>query len=210
MSETPARIAVAGIGYVGLSNAVLLAQHNTVMALDIDPVRVEMVNNRQSPLVDPELEDYLANKALDLFPEEANFHALRGDLRLVDKQYGMAITNFDRAISRRSNFFYYHLQRGIAKKELGQTDGAVVDLERSLTLLQTAPAHFALGKINQDRGAVDEAIKHYKAVAQSSGPYGDAAKTELAKLELPTNPSAYIASACGDDGSGIAPLRALC
>jgi len=144
----------------------------------------------------------LANKALDLFPEEANFHSLRGDLRLVDKQYSMAITNFDRAISRRSSFFYYHLQRGIAKKELGQTDGAVVDLERSLTLLPTAPAHFALGKISQDRGAIDEAIKHYKAVAQSSGPYGDAAKTELARLELPTNPSAYIASACGDDGSG--------
>ena len=144
----------------------------------------------------------LVNTALDLFPREAHFHALRGDVRLVNKQYSMAITNFDRAISRRGDFFYYHLQRGMAKNELGQTDGAVIDLERSLVLLPTAPAHFTLGKIKQDRGAVDEAMKHYKVVAQGGGTYGDAAKAELVRLELPTNPSAYIASACGDDGSG--------
>jgi predicted Zn-dependent protease len=144
----------------------------------------------------------LANKALDLFPKEAHFHALRGDVRFLNKQYSMAITNFNRAISRRDDFFYYHLQRGMAKNELGQTDGAVIDLERSLALLATAPAHFTLGKIKQDRGAVDEAVEHYKVVAKSGGTYGEAAKTELVKLELPTNPSAYIASACGDDGSG--------
>jgi len=139
---------------------------------------------------------------LDLFSNEAHFHALRGDVRLVNKQYSMAVTNFDRAIRRRGDFFYYHLQRGMAKKELGQIDGAVIDLQRSLALLPTAPAHFTLGKIKQDRGAVDEAIEHYKIVAQGSGSYGDAAKNELVRLELPTNPSTYIASACGDDGSG--------
>lgn len=144
----------------------------------------------------------LADKALELFSGEAHFHALRGDVRLVKKQYSMAITNFDRAIERRGEFFYYHLQRGIAKNELGQIDSAVIDLERSLALLPTAPAHFTLGKIKQDRGAIDEAKEHYKVVAQGGGPYGDAAKTELVRLELPTNPSAYIASACGDDGSG--------
>ena len=47
----------------------------------------------------------LANEALSLFPEEANFHALRGDVRLMNKQYDMALTNYDRAISRRDNFF---------------------------------------------------------------------------------------------------------
>lgn len=60
------KIAVAGIGYVGLSNAILLAQHNTVMAVDIVPEKVQMINDRKSPLVDREIEDYLANKDLDL------------------------------------------------------------------------------------------------------------------------------------------------
>ncbi|WP_297539258.1 nucleotide sugar dehydrogenase [Roseovarius sp.] len=60
------KIAVAGIGYVGLSNAVLLAQHNRVSALDIDVGRVAMVNARRCPIVDPELESYLAERDLDL------------------------------------------------------------------------------------------------------------------------------------------------
>ena len=60
------RIAVAGLGYVGLTNAVLLAQNNTVIALDIDAARVELVNARQSPIVDPELVDFLRNHTLDL------------------------------------------------------------------------------------------------------------------------------------------------
>ena len=59
-------ITVAGTGYVGLSNAVLLAQHNRVTALDIDPHKVELINNRQSPIEDAEIEQYLAEKPLDL------------------------------------------------------------------------------------------------------------------------------------------------
>ena len=59
-------IAVAGIGYVGLSNAVLLSQHHTVRAFDISEARVEMVNARKSPLIDPEIEQFLAEVPLDL------------------------------------------------------------------------------------------------------------------------------------------------
>lgn len=60
------KIAVVGLGYVGLSNAVILAQHNEVWALDVEPARVDMVNRRESPIVDAELEDHLRTRPLDL------------------------------------------------------------------------------------------------------------------------------------------------
>jgi len=144
----------------------------------------------------------LANKALGLYNEEAHFHALRGDVRLAADKYDMAITNYDRAINRRDSFFYYYLQRGIANKELGHADRAVTDLERSLELLPTAPAHFALGGIAEDRGDLQAAIEHYKVVAKAGGDYGKAATAVLAKLELPTNPGAYIARGCDADSTG--------
>ena len=60
------KIAVAGIGYVGLSNAVLLAEHNEVTAVDISQERVDKLNARQSPIIDKELQEYLSNKTLHL------------------------------------------------------------------------------------------------------------------------------------------------
>jgi len=60
------KIAIAGTGYVGLSNAVLLAQYNEVIAVDITKEKVDLINNKQSPIVDAEIEDYLQNKKLNL------------------------------------------------------------------------------------------------------------------------------------------------
>lgn len=60
------KIAVAGIGYVGLSMAILLAQNNEVFAVDIIPEKVEMINAKKSPIVDKEIEEYLATKKLNL------------------------------------------------------------------------------------------------------------------------------------------------
>ncbi|MFT4213311.1 MAG: nucleotide sugar dehydrogenase [Microbacterium sp.] len=60
------KIAITGTGYVGLSNAVILAQHHDVVAVDIDPVKIELLSRRVSPVVDAELEDYLARHELSL------------------------------------------------------------------------------------------------------------------------------------------------
>ena len=60
------KIAVAGTGYVGLSIAVLLAQHHTVYAVDILPEKVEKIQNKCSPIVDAEIQEYLSTKELDL------------------------------------------------------------------------------------------------------------------------------------------------
>ena len=60
------KIAVAGTGYVGLSNAILLAQHNTVFAVDVIQSKVDLINNKKSPIIDKEIEDYLEGKDLNL------------------------------------------------------------------------------------------------------------------------------------------------
>ncbi|MCZ8411717.1 nucleotide sugar dehydrogenase [Achromobacter sp. SIMBA_011] len=60
------KIAIAGTGYVGLSNAILFAQHHDVVALDVVPEKVAMINSGKSPIADPEIEDYLKNRQLRL------------------------------------------------------------------------------------------------------------------------------------------------
>lgn len=72
------KIAVFGLGYVGMSNAVLLAQHNQVVAVDISPERVAMVNARTSPIIDAELQDFLTGRTLDLTATTQAGEALAG------------------------------------------------------------------------------------------------------------------------------------
>ncbi|MCI8717252.1 MAG: nucleotide sugar dehydrogenase [Lachnospiraceae bacterium] len=72
------KIAVAGVGYVGLSNAILLAQHNEVKAFDIIPEKVDMVNARTSPIVDKEIQEYFASKELNLKATTNKMEAFEG------------------------------------------------------------------------------------------------------------------------------------
>ncbi len=72
------KIAVAGTGYVGLSNAILLAQNNEVYAVDIIPEKVDMINNGKSPIVDKEIEEYLSEKKLNLTATENCNEAYEG------------------------------------------------------------------------------------------------------------------------------------
>jgi UDPglucose 6-dehydrogenase len=90
-------IAIAGTGYVGLSLAVLLSQHNKVYAVDIIPEKVEMINNRKSPIQDDYIEQYLAEKQLDLTATlDAEFAYKNADFVII-----AAPTNYD----SKKNFF---------------------------------------------------------------------------------------------------------
>lgn len=71
------KITVAGTGYVGLSNAILLAQHNEVIALDIIQEKVNLINNKKSPIIDNEIEAYLATKDLNLTATTDNYAAFK-------------------------------------------------------------------------------------------------------------------------------------
>lgn len=71
------KIAIAGTGYVGLSNAILLAQHNEVVAVDIIQEKVDMINDKISPIVDKEIEDYLKNKELNLIATTDGYRAYK-------------------------------------------------------------------------------------------------------------------------------------
>lgn len=72
------KIAIAGTGYVGLSNAILLAQNNEVIAVDIIQEKVEMINNKKSPIIDSEIEEYLVNKDLNLVATTDVYKAYEG------------------------------------------------------------------------------------------------------------------------------------
>lgn len=92
------KIAVFGLGYVGLSNAVILAQHNEVMAVDISAERVDLLNSRKSPIVDAELEAFLAERPLNLVATLNVAKALEGaDYVIVatPTDYDVATNKFD-------------------------------------------------------------------------------------------------------------------
>jgi predicted Zn-dependent protease len=140
-----------------------------------------------------------ADEAISLFPEEAHFYGLRGDARYVDEKYDMAVSNYDVAIRRRSDFFQYYLQRGLAKEKLGNDDAALVDLEKSNELFPTATATSKLGDIAAKQGNRVKAIGYYEAVAGSQGEIALAARGKLVRLDLEQNPGKYIQFGCYPD-----------
>jgi len=73
--ELKMKITIAGTGYVGLSNAILLSQNNEVIALDIIKEKVDMINNRKSPIIDKEIEEYLSSKELNIKATTDNYEA---------------------------------------------------------------------------------------------------------------------------------------
>lgn len=143
-----------------------------------------------------------ADEAIELEPGEANFYALRGDARLLEKDYSGAIGHYGEAIARNDDFFYYYLQRGLARERLREDAGASADLERSIELLPTGPAYYALGNIAKRQRRYAEAREHYAAASGASGEVGRAAQAELMRLDLPSQPEQYLRKQTGLDADG--------
>ena len=103
------KIAVAGTGYVGLSIATLLSQHHKVTAVDIIPEKVELINNRKSPIQDEYIEKYLAEKELDLTATlDAKEAYSDADFVVIAAPTNVYSTNhIDVATSKRTCFVHY-------------------------------------------------------------------------------------------------------
>lgn len=116
--------AVAGTGYVGLSNAILLAQNYKVYAVDIVPEKVEMINNRKSPIVDKEIEEYLSTKELDL---EATVDSEKA---YKDAEFVIiaAPTNYDTS----KNFFDTSAVEAVIEKVLEVNSNAVMIIKSTI------------------------------------------------------------------------------
>jgi predicted Zn-dependent protease len=143
-----------------------------------------------------------AQEALRLLPAEAQFHGLLGDIDSQAKRYADATRHYGDAIGRNDGFFYYHLRKGLAHRELRQWDQARTELESSVELLPTADAYYALGTIAEQRGDRTTALEQYGRAAQSSSAAGTAAQDATVRLDLPANPSKYLAARGTLDSSG--------
>lgn len=134
------KIAVIGLGYVGMSNAVLLAQHHRVVAVDLSQERVDLVNTRRSPIEDVELEDYLATRDLDL--------SATTDLAaaVVDADYAIIATPTD--YDPKENFFNTSSVDNVARAVLA------ADPRVQLVVKSTIPVGYVKGlrrRLDSDR-----------------------------------------------------------
>ncbi len=134
------KIAVAGTGYVGLSIAVLLAQHNTVKAVDIVPEKVELINNKKSPIQDDYIENYLTEKELDL---EATLDA---EYAYKDADFVViaAPTNYD----SRKNYFDTSAVEAVIRLVMQYNTEAIMVIKSTIPVGYTAHIRELTGSKN--------------------------------------------------------------
>ena len=133
-------IAVAGTGYVGLSLATLLAQHHRVYAVDIVPEKVELINKKQSPIVDKEIEDYLANKPLNLTATlDANLAYSNADFVII-----AAPTNYD----AKKNFFDTSAVEAVIKLVMEYNPEAIMVIKSTIPVGYTKSIREKTGSTN--------------------------------------------------------------
>ena len=144
----------------------------------------------------------LANQAIKGEPREARFQELLGDIALTERKTTEALAYYDKAIKLQPDYFKPHVQSGIALYNAGKKTEAEPFLKRANELLPTAPGHALLGQIAEERGDIDNALKHYSVAAGSNSDYGKEANARGVRLDLPRNPSKYLQSGAVADNAG--------
>lgn len=134
------KIAVAGTGYVGMSIATLLSQHHSVTAVDIIPQKVELINQRKSPIADPEIEEYLANKPLKL---KATLNAEEA-YREADFVVIAAPTNYDPV----KNFFDTSAVESVISQVMKWNPNAIMVIKSTIPVGYTESIRLKMGSEN--------------------------------------------------------------
>jgi UDPglucose 6-dehydrogenase len=141
------KIAIAGTGYVGLSNAVLLSQHHQVVALDIVPAKVAMINRRESPIEDADIADYLRHKPLQLTATTDPVHAF------TDADYIVIATPTD--YDPKTNCFNTQSIESVVNSVLTVNSAAVMVIKSTVPVGYTAKLK---ARLSQERGGQEVSI----------------------------------------------------